>query len=169
MMNATNTINATRKRNGGRAPTFRFLFHEDTTVPYAQRPQIIGPDTIHTYWHHHVRADPAFDPTKENVVVVCLDTRNRVRGHNVVSTGTENEAIAKPADIFRAVIASGGSRFVIVHNHPSGNSAPSEADRRLTQRIQEGANILMLTMLDHVVVGNLPSEAYFSFKESGVV
>jgi DNA repair protein RadC len=61
--------------------------------------------------------------------------------------------------------------FILVHNHPSGDPSPSEADMRLTRRILEGSRILQLHLLDHVIIG-APApgrNSYFSFKEGGVI
>jgi DNA repair protein RadC len=59
----------------------------------------------------------------------------------------------------------------VVHNHPSGDPAPSDADLRLTRKIAEAARLLQITLLDHVIVGS-PSNGqpgYFSFKEAGII
>ena len=59
----------------------------------------------------------------------------------------------------------------MVHNHPSGDPAPSEADMRLTRRILEASRILQLQLLDHVIIGAPAPDrsSYFSFKEAGVI
>ena len=69
------------------------------------------------------------------------------------------------------VIGQSAYAFVLVHNHPSGNPAPSEADIRLTRRLAEGARILQIDMLDHViVVQSLEGRSgYFSFKEASLI
>jgi DNA repair protein RadC len=100
-----------------------------------------------------------------------LDTRYRHSSTVEITKGTINESLAHPRDIFRPVIGQSAYAFVLVHNHPSGNPAPSEADIRLTRRLSEGARILQINMLDHVIVGrsfeNRPG--YFSFKEAGLI
>jgi DNA repair protein RadC len=72
---------------------------------------------------------------------------------------------------FRPVIGQSAYAFVLVHNHPSGDASPSEADIRLTRRLAERARILQINMLDHVIVGQ-PFEGrpvYFSFKEASTM
>jgi hypothetical protein len=74
-------------------------------------------------------------------------------------------------DIFRPVIGQSAYAFVLVHNHPSGDASPSEADMRLTRRLAEGARLLQINLLDHVIVGQ-PFDGrpgYFSFKEAGTI
>src|ERR1700735_4518484 len=73
--------------------------------------------------------------------VILLDTRYRHSSTVEITKGTINESLAHPRDIFRPVIGAPAFAFVLVHNHPSGNPAPSEADIRLTSRLAEGARI----------------------------
>jgi DNA repair protein RadC len=108
---------------------------------------------------------------QEVLRVILLDTRYRHISTIEISKGTVNESLAHPREIFRPVIALSAYAFVLVHNHPSGNPTPSEADIRLTRRLTEGARILQINMLDHVIVGR-PFDGqpgYFSFKEAGVL
>ena len=88
-----------------------------------------------------------------------------------ITKGSINESLAHPRDIFRPVIAQSAFAFVLVHNHPSGDSSPSEADLRLTRRLTEGARILQINMLDHVIVGQSFDVrlGYFSFKEASMI
>jgi DNA repair protein RadC len=72
---------------------------------------------------------------------------------------------------FAPLLAQSAYAFVLVHNHPSGESAPSDADIRLTRRLAEGGRILQINMLDHVIVGQSfdGRPGYFSFKEAGMI
>jgi DNA repair protein RadC len=78
---------------------------------------------------------------------------------------------AHPREIFRPAISHSAYALVVVHNHPSGDVSPSEADTRLTRRIAEAAKILQIQLLDHVIVGQplADRQGYFSFKEAGVI
>jgi DNA repair protein RadC len=84
--------------------------------------------------------------------------------------GTVNESLAHPWEIFKPAIVHSAYALVVVHNHPSGNPSPSEADTRLTLRLSEGSRLLQIQMLDHVIVGTPTGgrAGYFSFKEAGV-
>ena len=103
--------------------------------------------------------------------VILLDTRYRHSSTVEITKGTINESLAYPRDIFRPVIGHSAYAFVLVHNHPSGDPAPSDADIRLTRRLAEGARILQINMLDHVIVGQSFDRrpGYFSFKEAGMI
>ena len=107
---------------------------------------------------------------QEVLRVILLDTLYR---HTTIeiTKGTINESLAYPRDIFRPVIGNSTYAFVLVHNHPSGDPAPSDADIRLTRRLAEGARILEINMLDHVIVGQSFADrpGYFSFKEAGLL
>jgi DNA repair protein RadC len=108
---------------------------------------------------------------QEVLRVILLDTRYRHISTVEITKGSINESLAHPRDIFRPVIGQSAYAFVLVHNHPSGDPSPSEADLRLTRRLGEGARILQINMLDHVIVGQ-PFEGrpgYFSFKEAGTI
>ena len=85
--------------------------------------------------------------------------------------GSLNEALAHPREIFRAAILAGAYALILMHNHPSGDPSPSDADRRLTKNIREAASILQINLLDHVIVGSpgMGRPAYFSFREVGIL
>ena len=108
---------------------------------------------------------------KESLRVVLLDTRHHLQRIEEISLGSLNECIAHPRHILRPVIEHNAFGFILVHNHPSGDPTPSDADRRLTIRIAEAARILQVSFLDHVIIG-APTQGrspYFSFKESGMI
>lgn len=145
---------------------------ESTLAQYkAARTLMDSPEVAFDLWQEVVSDDPSHEPDKEHLIVVLLNTKLRTIGYHVVSVGSLNEAIAHPREIFRAAIVAGAFAFVLMHNHPSGDPTPSEADRRLTRKIQEGAQIVGISLLDHVVVGTAETgrEPYYSFKESGLL
>jgi DNA repair protein RadC len=108
---------------------------------------------------------------QEVLLVILLDARYRHISSVEITRGSINESLAYPREIFRPVIGQSAYALVLAHNHPSGNPAPSEADIRLTRRLTEGARILQINMLDHVIVGQSfeGRPGYFSFKEAGVI
>ncbi len=109
--------------------------------------------------------------SRESLRVVLLDTRHRLIHEEEVSLGTLNESLAHPREILRPAVSHGAYAFVLVHNHPSGDPTPSEADRALTRRIREAAELLQIHLLDHVIIGRGREGAppYFSFKEHGLL
>jgi DNA repair protein RadC len=108
---------------------------------------------------------------KESLRVVLLDTRYHLIRVEEVSLGSVNESIAHPRDIFHPAVASSAYAVIVVHNHPSGDAAPSQADHSLTRRLAEAAELLQIKLLDHIIIG-APGDGdagYFSFKEAGVL
>ncbi len=108
---------------------------------------------------------------KESLRVVLLDSKLRLKCVEQVSLGSLNETLAHPREILRPAVLHNAFAFILVHNHPSGDPTPSDADRRVTMRIAEAAKMLQVSFFDHVIVGS-PSESrapYFSFREAGVI
>jgi DNA repair protein RadC len=108
---------------------------------------------------------------QEVLRVVLLDARLRRITAVDVTKGTVNESLAHPREVFRPAISHSAYALVVVHNHPSGDASPSEADARLTRRIAEAARIPQIQLLDHVIVGQplADRQGYFSFKEAGIL
>jgi len=124
------------------------------------------------YWNNKIAAAPWYDGDKEMLVTLLLDTRHNVIAHNLVSLGSLNESIAQPREIFRPAIVAAAYAIVIMHNHPSGDPQPSEADRRLTRKIAEAGTLLNMPLVDHVIAGkqrNPEQPPYFSFREAGLL
>jgi DNA repair protein RadC len=109
--------------------------------------------------------------TKESLRVVLLDTKLHLIKVHEISLGSLNESIAHPREIFQPAITYSAYAFILVHNHPSGDPTPSDADRRLTIRLNEASKLLQIQMLDHVIIGNGDNgrNAYFSFREAGLI
>ena len=108
---------------------------------------------------------------KESLRVILLDTRYHLMRIQEVSLGSLNESIAHPRDVFRPAIIAAAYAVIVVHNHPSGDPSPSQADHGLTRRLAEAAELLQIRLLDHIIIGS-PAEGrvpYFSFKEAGVL
>jgi DNA repair protein RadC len=103
---------------------------------------------------------------EERLMAVLLDTRYRLLKAVLISSGTVNESLAHPREIFKPAISHSAYAFILAHNHPSGDPSPSEADRQLTRRVAEAARLLQIHLLDHVICGT-PQQGrpgFFSFK-----
>jgi DNA repair protein RadC len=109
--------------------------------------------------------------TRESLRVILVDTKLKLLRVEEVSLGSLNEAIGHPREIFRPALLYSAYGLLVVHNHPSGDPAPSEADRRLTQRLRGAAELLSIRLLDHVILGNAEGGRvpWFSFREAGVL
>ena len=107
----------------------------------------------------------------EEMRAILLDTRYRLIRVEAISSGTVNESIAHPREIFRPAIIASAYAVIVVHNHPSGDPSPSQADHNLTRRLAEAAELMQIKLLDHVIIGaqDANGPGYFSFKEAGVL
>lgn len=132
----------------------------------AARTPIQKPQDAANFWKDIVSPEASFEADKEHLIVVLLDTKMRPTAYHVVSVGSLNEAVAHPREIMRAAVVASAHGMVLMHNHPSGDSTPSEADRRVTVRIRDAAELLQIKLLDHVVVGD---GNHYSFREAGLI
>ena len=108
---------------------------------------------------------------RESLRVILLDTKYHLMRIEEVSLGSLNESIAHPREIFRPAIIYSAYAVIIAHNHPSGDPTPCEADHRLTRRLAEAAQLLQISLLDHVIIGSPIGEkpSFYSFKEAGIL
>jgi len=96
--------------------------------------------------------------------ILVLDTRNRLKQLQIVSTGSLSGSLVHPREVFREATMLQGASIIAFHNHPSGDPEPSREDRELTLRLVRAGQILGIELLDHVIVA---SGRYWSFKERG--
>jgi DNA repair protein RadC len=92
------------------------------------------------------------DNSRKHVVVLHLDGSHQVIGYAVAATGTANSCTIHPREIFQGAILAGAVSLVVSHNHPSGDTTPSREDMAMTARLKEGAQLLGIKLLDHVIV-----------------
>ena len=113
----------------------------------------------------------AFGPLMEDLKrevfrVALLDAQNGLLRDCVVSEGTLSASLVHPREVFKPAILESAASVVLLHNHPSGDPAPSREDIRLTRQLVECARLLGLRVHDHVVIGQ---GRYVSLAERGIV
>ena len=108
----------------------------------------------------------------ESVRVVCLNAKHMVLAVEEITRGILNESLFHPREAFRPAMARQAHAVILVHNHPSGNPQPSDADLRVTRQMKDAGQLLQIELLDHVILG-APSakneKGYFSFKDAGLL
>ena len=109
---------------------------------------LIGADTMESFW------------------VIGLDAKNRVRVEHQVSRGGLSSCPVSPSDAIRPVVLNACVGAIAIHNHPSGDTAPSREDIVLTERLSQGFELLGLRLVDHIIVG---ADEYFSFLDAGLL
>ena len=112
------------------------------------------PDKAADYWRMHIATHSHFNPECECLAVLLLNTRRKVKGHHLVSIGTMDTLLVHPREVFRIAIVTAANALIVMHNHPSGESTPSEADVKVTRDLIRAGQLLKLEVLDHVIVGN---------------
>lgn len=104
--------------------------------------------------------------TEEHFGMLCLDVKGNVVGYHQIAHGGIAECVVDMKSIFKRAILNNASAIILLHNHPSGSTAPSESDLKLTEKICEAGEVLNITVADHVVIGD---GAFCSFKELGYI
>ena len=102
---------------------------------------------------------------KEHLRVMLLDTRNYVLSTPTVAIGSLNANLVRVGEIFREAIRANSAAFILLHNHPSGDPAPSAADIALTRQVVEAGELLGIEVVDHLIIGR---QRFVSLKESGL-
>ncbi len=123
----------------------------------APSPRCDTPAQVAAYWHANIPSAPWFDPCKEALVVFVLNFRRHILGHNLVALGSLDSVNVHPREVFRPVIALAGHAAIIAHNHPSGDSTPSDADIRETRDLIRAGRLLKIELLDHLIIGERPT------------
>lgn len=109
----------------------------------------------------------------EKFWAACLNRKNRLIKLVEVTSGTATSSLAHPREVFRAVIRYGATGVVCIHNHPSGDPAPSAADVQVTRQLREAAKAVDIELIDHVIIGRPGADpqarGFYSFREAGII
>ena len=92
------------------------------------------------------------DARQEYFNIVTLDTKNKPIGKHYVTKGTLDASLVHPREVFRPAIRDAASSVILVHNHPSGDPAPSREDLQVTDRLEEVGKTIGIEVLDHIIV-----------------
>lgn len=115
------------------------------------------PATIAQYYMEQLRHEE-----QECMICVMLDTKNQLIGDTVISKGTVNASLVSPRDLFLSAMKYHAVHIILVHNHPSGDPTPSQADILLTERLKQVGDLMDIEVLDHIIIGD---RVYTSFRE----
>lgn len=128
------------------------------------------PEKAANYWRTVIATQAHFQPDQEQFYVLCLNVRKRITGHVLVALGTVDSVVVHPREVFRAAIVTGSSGIVLMHNHPSGDATPSEADVKVTSDLIRAGQIIKIDVVDHVVMGEQTAtelRGWVSLRECG--
>ena len=101
----------------------------------------------------------------EKFLVLYLDAQNHIICIRVTE-GTVNQCVVYPRELFRHALLAGASAVILIHNHPSGETKPSDADVRLTRTITEAGKVFDIIVHDHTIIAG---SRFFSFREEGLL
>ena len=112
---------------------------------------IENPDDVRNYLTSHLRH-------YQHEVFACLflDNRHRVISFEEITHGTLNSAHVHPREVVKRALHQNAAAVILAHNHPSGVTDPSRADRELTQQIKKALELVDVRLLDHIIVGEGP-------------
>ncbi|PWB66564.1 MAG: hypothetical protein C3F14_03895 [Deltaproteobacteria bacterium] len=102
------------------------------------------------------------DYAVEVFLAVLLDVKNRPVQDVRVSTGILNGSLIHPREVFAPAVRERAASVLLIHNHPSGDPAPSPEDREITKRLRSAGGIVGIAVLDHVIIGD---GSFYSFRE----
>ena len=103
--------------------------------------------------------------TRETVVAIFLNARNAFIGSEICFEGTVSQAVIFPREIVKVALLKNAASVIIGHNHPSGQTRPSKDDQEITRKLKRACELMDITLLDHLIVG----DGYFSFADSGLL
>lgn len=101
---------------------------------------------------------------QEAFFVVTMNSQHRIIDKRMISLGTVNASLVHPREVYRPAIADSAQSVIFAHNHPSGDTTPSEDDKALTKRLVKAGKIIGIKVLDHVIIGK--NGDYFSFADN---
>lgn len=115
---------------------------------------------------NHIMKPIIGDAEHEEFWLICLNRSNRVIKKHKISQGGLTGTVVDTRIILKKALDSLSSSIIVSHNHPSGNTQPSDADITITKKIKSAAEIMEIKLLDHVI---LTKDSYFSFADDGLI
>lgn len=107
------------------------------------------PDSIASYYMEMLRHEE-----QENLICIMLDTKNHFLGDTTVTKGTVNASLISPRELFLEALRFHAVNLILIHNHPSGDPSPSREDLSVTRRVARAGELLGITLLDHIIIGD---------------
>lgn len=120
-----------------------------------------SPRSVADYFMEELRHEE-----KEKVLLLCLDNKAQLISQAVLSVGTANASLLSPREVFKYALKVHAVHIMVLHNHPSGDPAPSRQDMEITRRLLKTGELMEIPLIDHIIIGD---NKYISFKESGLL
>ena len=130
--------------------------------PYACKATINRPedarDLLTNALELHLEAEEVF-------IMITVDTKHQVTGIFEVARGNLSSCLVHPREVFKRALLMNAAAIFVAHNHPSGDITPSRDDITGTKKLREAGDILGVSLLDHLIIGDSPRK-YYSFREN---
>ena len=133
---------------------------KDSTIP------VTGPIDVAKVLQGLLTREDSIDQDKEHFYALHLDARNRISLVELVSIGTVNASLVHPRELFRRAVQEGAVSIIVAHNHPSGETTPSDEDITSTRNLCEAGRVLGISVLDHIIFS---SGSYTSFAAECII
>lgn len=127
---------------------------------FKDMPKFNSPDIIADYYMEDLRH---FET--EHLFVAMLNTKHKLLGDFELSKGTVNASVFSPREVFIEALRKSAVYLVLIHNHPSGDPCPSREDILTTKRMKEAGNIIGISLIDHIIIGD---NKFISLKQQGL-
>ena len=158
--------NSVKHKTGSKfISTFRVSLVKDRCVSFEE-----------TYLNNSKQAQPLIrklietqgQPDREQFCIILLNIKNKIIGLNIVSTGCLTSAQVHPREVLKPAILSNCSSMILCHNHPSGNTTPSNEDLAITKKIVLASKIIGIQIHEHLII-SMEDETYYSFADNGIM
>lgn len=131
-----------------------------------QKIKILNSDDVFQIMQQVLLRENKIRRNQEHFWVVGLDNRNKILFIELISLGAVNRVQVAPPEVFRMAIYKLAVKMILVHNHPSGELSPSDADKDITDRMMKAGQMLRIEVIDHLVISE---NAYFSFADEKII
>lgn len=127
--------------------------------------KILNGDDLYGIMQKILLREEKIDQDREHFWIVGLANNNRILFIELISLGSVNATLAEPMDVFSFALQKRAVNVILVHNHPSGEVKPSDADKDLTDRMIQVGRIVDTQVYDHLIITD---KTYYSFRDSGL-
>ena len=155
----------TKIRGIGRVKARRILALMELSVRLSQekclpKPVFRSAEQVFDYYRPRLTHEK-----REKLILITLNLRLAIIGEHLLSAGTINATLFSTREVFETALADGATSIILIHNHPSGDPAPSSYDRECTDRIEKAGYLMGIPLTDHIIIGS----SYYSFREDGKI
>lgn len=134
-----------------------------------QRKKIRWPLDVAPILHAILDQEDEIDRNKEHFWCIGLNGRNVIQYIELASLGIVNRSLVHPREVYRFAIMKGVQSLIIAHNHPSGDTMPSQDDIAVTRQLYDAGKIIGIKLLDHIIISDDKSRPFYSMLEAGIV